>query len=140
VHFAGDAGTQVRPLEELYTGIGLKSVSLPQGSLITRVEVPPAGEVRTWFRKLRPRKSLDFTNLTLALSYAPATGRLKVAISGADMGPVVFETDDLSDAEGFIKSVAKKCRMVENLFYRRVYRKQMVGVFLRQGLEEVGAV
>jgi len=140
VHFAADAGVQVMPLEELYTGVGLKSISLPPGALITRVEVPAGGEVRTWFRKLRPRKSLDFTNLTLALAYHAGAGHLKVAISGADMGPVVFETDDLFDAEGLIKSVAKKCRMVENLFYPRLYRKQMVGVFLRQGLEEVGVV
>ncbi|MFQ5447678.1 MAG: FAD binding domain-containing protein [Saprospiraceae bacterium] len=140
VNFTGDAGMQTMPLEELYTGVGLKSVSLPPGALITRVEVPAAGEVCTWFRKLRPRKSLDFTNLTLALAYHTDTGSLKVAISGADMGPVVFETVGLSDAEGFIKKVTKKCRMVENLFYPRVYRKQMVGVFLRQGLEAVGAV
>jgi len=72
-------------------------------------------------------RGLYFTNLTVALAYSTATGRLKVAIGGADMGPVVFETDDLSDAEGFIKKVTKKCRMVENLFYPRVYRKQMVG-------------
>ncbi|MFQ5447676.1 MAG: hypothetical protein ACE5FF_12155 [Saprospiraceae bacterium] len=52
----------------------------------------------------------------------------------------MFDTGDLSDAEGFIKKVTKKCRMVGNLFYPRVYRKEMVGVFLRQGLEAVGAV
>ena len=138
VKYAVPEGTFDAPLETLYTGVGLNPVSLPEGALITQVEVPVKDDVRTWFQKLRPRKSLDFTNLTVAMSFEPTNGRLKVAISGADMGPVVFETDDLSDVNAFVKSVSKKCRMVENLFYPRIYRKNMVEVYLRQGLKAVG--
>ncbi len=142
VHFEAAEGAHSMPLEALYTGNGLNPHHLPKGALITQVEVPmknevPQGGKRTWFQKLRPRKSLDFTNLTLALSFEPESGRLKVALSGVDMGPVVFETSEVSDA--FVKSVGKKCRMVENLFYPRAYRKKMVEVYLRQGLTAVGA-
>ncbi|MBI5917192.1 MAG: FAD binding domain-containing protein [Bacteroidetes bacterium] len=136
VQYAVADGMFDMPLEALYTGVGLNPLHLPAGALITQVEVPVKNGVRTWFQKLRPRKSVDFTNLTLALSFEPDNGRLKVALSGVDMGPVVFETGDLSDA--FVKSVGKKCRMVENLFYPRAYRKKMVEVYLRQGLKAVG--
>lgn len=136
VHFETADGAHSIPLEAMYSGIGLNPLHLPKGALITQVEVP-LQNVRTWFRKLRPRKSLDFTNLTLALSFEPGSGRLKVALSGVDMGPVVFETSEISDA--FVKSVGKKCRIVENLFYPRAYRKKMVELYLRQGLRAVGA-
>jgi 4-hydroxybenzoyl-CoA reductase subunit beta len=138
VQIAETAGVRSLPLEALYTGIGLQPFSLPKGALITLVEVP-LKNVRTWFRKLRPRKSLDFTNLTVALSFEPESGRLKVALSGVDMAPVVGETKKLDELPAFTKSLLKRSRIVENLFYPRTYRKEMAGVFLRQGLAAVGA-
>ncbi|RMD97510.1 MAG: hypothetical protein D6816_17460 [Bacteroidetes bacterium] len=138
VNVLSSEGQKAMPVEQLYSNIGLEPLSLPEGALITEISVPVRPAAKTWFAKLRPRKSVDFTNLTMAICFDEEKQEVKIAVSGADMGPAVHCEAVPFNYEDVLKSLRKNCRMVDNLFYPRSYRRKMLEVYLKQGLSETG--
>lgn len=136
VTLISDQGEECFPLENLYSGDGVSSVSLSRKSLLTSVNIPLSTRVVV-FRKLRPRKSLDFTSLTTAVSL-DANGNLRIVIGGVDPKPVVVEGNLRStNPELLITMACKKPRVVENDFYSRPYRKSMIKLFIEDSIQHL---
>lgn len=124
-------------LENLYTGDGINPLTINGQTLLKSIEIPIT-ESRVIFKKLRPRKSLDFTSLTTAVSL-DRENNLKVVIGGVDPQPVIAEGNITRDnLEMLVTRACKKPRVVENDYYPRAYRKEMIQVFINQSLKELG--
>ncbi len=125
------------PLEEIYTGDGLQPINLPKTTILKSILLPLNKGFNSVFRKLRQRESLDFSSLTAAVSLSDS-GKLKISLGGVDPKPVTLEGTSKSDLEDMIKQVYKKCRAIDNDSYPRIYRKEMIKVFLKESFGELG--
>lgn len=125
------------PLEKIYTGDGLVPHILSKTAILTHIRIPVTSGTRSVFKKLRPRNSMDFTSLTSVVSLY-RDGRLKIAISGVHPGPVVLEGSAGYDTVGLIREALKRSKTVDNDYYSRTYRRNMIRVFLNQSFEELG--
>ncbi len=131
-------GEKSFPLENLYTGNGVLPRILNTAAIIRKITIPWSAGRRTVFRKLRPRGSMDFTSLTTAVSF-DGENRLRIAIGGVDPGPVVAE-GRLEKASELMNNVSRRSRVVDNDFYSRAYRREMIRVFLQQSYRELGII
>lgn len=129
-------GTRTVNLEDIYTGDGVKPRNLPDTSIVTAILLPLDRGFRTSFFKLRQRESLEFTSLTVAIAI-DTQENLKIALAGVDPKPVVVLGRKDDDPEVLIKKALKGARAIDNDMYTRKYRREMIGVYLRRGLEKV---
>ena len=123
-------------VEDLYTGDGIHSKNIEKGMILKYFRIPTDQNLKTSIKKLRQRKSLEFTSLTLALSINNRK-HLKVAASGIAPQPVVLSFGEEDDFDRILMQVNKKARIVDNDFFDRNYRKSMLKVFLQDGLKEI---
>lgn len=125
------------PIEKLYSGNGIFPLSFDKKTLLKSIQIP-ISERSVVFRKLRPRKTLDFTSLTTAVSL-DKDKNVCIAIGGVDPMPVVIRGNLTEvDRNELIKLACKKPRIVDNDYYSRTYRKDMIEVFVANSLEELG--
>lgn len=130
-------GTKEAPLESIYTGDGIQPRNLPETAILTRIILPLEPEYDIVFKKLRPREAVDFTSLTTAVSL-DSGGNIKIAIGGVDPKPVVIEGSLESNTEDFyIKKALAKSRVVDNDYYSRKYRREMMKLFLEESFFEL---
>lgn len=124
------------PLETIYTGDGVNSIQLPKTAIIRSIVLPLNKNFKTVFKKLRPREAVDFTSLTTAVSLSN-NGSIRIVIGGVDPKPVLIEGTTNDNLEELIKKAMKKPRVVDNDFYSRTYRREMMEVFLQQSFKEL---
>lgn len=124
------------PLETIYTGDGVNSIHLPKTAIIRYILLPLDKNFKTVFKKLRPRQAVDFTSLTTAVSICDK-GTIRIVIGGVDPKPVLIEGNINEDISDLIKKAMKKPRVVDNDFYSRTYRREMMEVFLQQSFKEL---
>lgn len=129
-------GIHIADLETIYTGDGIQPRNLPETALILNIILPLGHDFRIVFKKLRPRLAVDFTSLTTAVS-ADKHGNLRMVIGGVDPKPVLIKGRTDGNKEDYIKSALQKTRVVDNDFYSRKYRRDMIRVFLEQSFEEL---
>lgn len=129
-------GSSILPLEELYTGDGLKPRTLTSTAIITSVNLALTEKWKCVFMKLRPREAVDFTSLTTAVAINTA-GFIRMVMGGVDPKPILVEGHIDSDIPTLIQQAVKKPRIVDNDFYSRKYRKEMIGVFLERSLNSL---
>lgn len=122
-------------LEDIYTGDGLMPKNLAKSAIIKSIHIPVTDRYFCVFKKLRPREAVDFTSLTTAVSLNDF-GRIKIVLGGVDPRPVVVEGTISSNVEELITQAVKKTRIVDNDVYSRLYRKEMISVFLEKTFEE----
>jgi len=79
---------------------------------------------------------MDFTSLTTVVT-ANKNDTLKFFSGGVDLRPVVLEGTLESDREELIKQALKKSRAIDNEMFSRNYRREMIRVYLRRGVEEL---
>ena len=132
-----ETGTKIIPLESIYTGDGINPRSLSKTAIIKNIILPLDRSFKTAFRKLRPREAVDFTSLTTAVTI-DNSGTIKIVLGGVDPKPVVITGSVKDDKDKLIKEAIKKSRIVDNDYYSRSYRKEMIPVFLKQSFEELG--
>ncbi|TAL57377.1 MAG: hypothetical protein EPN85_14290 [Bacteroidetes bacterium] len=123
-------------LEDIYTGNGLKPKELNQTAIIRSILIPVTERYTCVFKKLRPREAVDFTSLTTVVSIDDH-GKIKIVLGGVDPKPVVVGGTISSHVEKLIEQAVKKPRIVDNDFYTRLYRKEMISVFLKRSFEEL---
>ncbi len=128
--------TKMIPLESIYTGNGIYPRNLPPTSILKNISIPLDRSFKTIFKKLRPREAVDFSSLTTVVTLQ-STGKLKIVIGGVDPKPVVIEGILNGTTEQYILTALKKCRVVENDYYSRAYRREMIAVFLQQSFDEL---
>jgi len=129
-------GTNRIPLEDIYTGDGVKPRNLSKTAILTAIFLPLNREFRTDFHKLRERESLDFTSLTSAV-VVDKNGKLKIALSGVDPKAVVVEGTSNDDPLVLIKKAIKGSRAVDNDMYSRKYRREMISVYLNRSFKKL---
>ncbi len=129
-------GTSRVPLESIYTGDGLAPRSIENGATINSVELPLAKEYKCAFNKLRPREAVDFTSLTTVVSI-DEDGLVRIVLGGVDPKPVIVVGTSISEKNELINQAIKKARIVDNDFYSRMYRKEMIPVFLNECFNEL---
>ncbi len=127
-------GSKRIPLEDIYTGDGVKPRNISPTAILTAIFLPLDRKFKGQFNKLRERQSLEFTSLTSAIT-TDADGRIKIALSGVDPKPVVVLGKQGDDPEALIKLAIKGARAIDNDMYSRKYRREMIGVYLRRGLK-----
>lgn len=131
-----ETGTKLIPLESIYTGDGINPRSLSKTAIIKNIILPLDRNFKTAFRKLRPREAVDFTSLTTAVTI-DHTGTVKIVLGGVDPKPIIVSGNVNDDKEKLIKEAIKKSRIVDNDYYSRSYRKEMIPVFLKQSFDEL---
>ncbi|MCC7232068.1 MAG: FAD binding domain-containing protein [Bacteroidia bacterium] len=136
VEIADETGVKIIPVRQLYTSNGINSLAIPAGSLMKSIQLLPGTGLRCVFMKLRPREAVDFTSLTTAVS-VDGNKKIKIVLGGVDPGPVIYEPEAGFDPEEMLEKVMKKPRMVDNDFYPRGYRREMIKVFIRRSLVEL---
>ena len=129
-------GTQLIPLEKIYTGNGILPRNLSKTAIIKSILLPVNQKYFCIFKKLRPREAVDFTSLTTAVSM-DGPGKMRIVIGGVDPKPVLIETTKTADLEDIIKQTLKRSRIVDNDFYSRSYRREMIRVFLQESFEQL---
>jgi 4-hydroxybenzoyl-CoA reductase subunit beta len=130
------AGDYTIRLEDIYTGNGLQPKDLAKTAIIRNIQIPVTEKYVCIFRKLRPREAVDFTSLTTVVSLNDH-GKIRIVLGGVDPKPIVVEGIIGSNVEELIDQAVKKPRIVANDFYSRLYRKEMISVFLKGAFEEL---
>jgi len=129
IEYIDENGKHQQPLENIYSGDGVKPRNLSETTIVTAILLPFNRGFKTAFFKLRERESLEFTSLTSAVAI-DKNGKLKIALSGVDPKPVVIEGLISDDKAALIKQAIKGARAVDNDMYSRKYRREMIGVYL----------
>ncbi|MCP3931264.1 MAG: hypothetical protein GY705_19435 [Bacteroidetes bacterium] len=129
-------GEQMVRLEDIFTGDGVQPRNLGKTTILKSILLPLKREFNCVFKKLRQRKSLEFTSLTTAVS-VDKTGRLKIVLAGVDPKPVVIMGYADNDKDELIKKAIKGSRIIDNDMYSRKYRREMIAVFLGKSFEEL---
>lgn len=119
-------------LEDLYRSDGLVPLQhLEKGDILTQIIVGLKPE-KWWFRKLRLRKSLDFTSLTVAATRSQNDG-LRFVINGVSMAPVILEGSVKTlKLENMYHQTRKLCQTVENDLLPLKYRRKMMLLYLKE--------
>ncbi|MCF8257722.1 MAG: FAD binding domain-containing protein [Flavobacteriales bacterium] len=136
IELADVDGTARVKLEDIYTGDGVHPRNIGPRAIVTAILLPLDRGFRTDFHKLRERQSLEFTSLTSAVA-VDSQGRIKIALSGVDPKAVVVEGNVGDDMQGLIVRAVKGARAIDNDMYSRKYRREMIGVYLRQSFEKL---
>jgi 4-hydroxybenzoyl-CoA reductase subunit beta len=124
VEIVGADGPATIPLESLYTGDGIRPRALPAGALLTRVVIDCARERALTFAKLRPRASVDFTNLTLSVRRTHES--TVAAATGVGPAPAIARAGAEIEAEALAVALLARTRIIDNLPYKRAYRREML--------------
>lgn len=127
-------GEKTVKLEDIYTGDGIKPISLNDTSIIKFILIPLNRSYRSVFRKIRQRESLEFTSLTSAVS-VDKKNNVRIALSGVDPMPVVVTGTTGSNKEELIKEALKKARSVDNEMLTRKYRRDLIKVVLSKSFD-----
>ncbi len=125
------------PLSNLYSSDGIYPFqNLNDDGIIigTRLTNKP---IKWWYQKLRLRKSIDFTSLTIAAT-VDEDNIARICINGVSMAPVLIKEklskltlDDLQ------KQSKKACKMVDNDLMPLSYRREMLKTYLNDWWDSV---
>ena len=153
LEIAGPEGRRQVSIGDFYTSDGVWNRRMEPGELVVSVRVPsPAPGVRTSFQKLRPRDSIDFPLLNLAVaaelaedgtvrglrmvasalgSYPRVVGRVEEAAAGNRLTPSVIDA--------VAEQAFRQCHPLDNLIVDKEWRRAMVPVLVRRALKEIAA-
>jgi len=153
VEIAGSAGVRTLPVSRLFTSDGIWNRRMEPSELLVAVHIPlPEPELRMSFQKLRPRASIDFPLLNLAVATRMddegIVTELRMAISALGSYPRrVGKVEDAAVGNRLTPSVIdavaeqafRQCHPLENITVDTDWRRAMVPVLVRRALKEVAA-
>ena len=120
----------------LYSGNGIKPLLLEKNFVLKNILIPRRKNINTIFKKLRHRKTLEFTSLTSAVSI-DKYNKIKIAIGGIAPKPIILNINSEIDKETIINETIKKTKTVNNDMFSRKYRKEILKVYIRKSLDEL---
>jgi 4-hydroxybenzoyl-CoA reductase subunit beta len=135
-------------LEEIFSGNPAKPFTLGPGSIITKIILPPSEPTVSRYYKLRPRGSIDFAQVGVAIAYYQDRKIFRIVANAVEGQPIRLENvEELLSREKMredimphvVKLVTARVKPVENVFGTASYRKHMAGVLVKRGLREVAA-
>lgn len=152
VRLVGVRGERVVPLEALYRDDGIHHLDKSHDELVAEVLLPPAEGLRSTYRKVRRRGSLDFAALGVAASVqleADGTVRAcRLVLGGVASRPLVLE-EAASLAIGqrlqpevlqqVSEAVYRAVHPMDNTDFSVLYRRRMAPVHVRRALEALAS-
>jgi 4-hydroxybenzoyl-CoA reductase subunit beta len=150
VELASAEGERRVPVDEFFVADGIANTVRREGEVVTGVRIPlPAAATRTGFRKLRPRQSIDFPvlNMAVAVEREPdgTLRRLRLVVSALGARPrEVTGLEDLAgrrlDEEAMAvvaERAHQQCRPLTNIIVDPEWRRAMVPIQVRRLLRDV---
>ena len=128
-------GTTTAAIETLYSGDGVAPRTLAAGAIITRIVIPVGADRTLYYRKLRPRASVDFTNLTLAIRRVDGT--IVAAASGVGPAPSVARLPATSSPDELVSALLAGTKIIDNLPFKRGYRREMMRAMVMEEAEGI---
>lgn len=151
VDLVSTRGERSVPVAEFFVPDGIRNTVVEPGEIVTRIRVPlPSAGTRMAFRKVRPRQSIDFPVLNLAVAAEVEGGRvrdLRLVVSGLGARPrevtgleeLVGQPLDADAIERVAGQAHQQCRPLTNNIVDPEWRRAMVPVYVRRALEQVSA-
>jgi 4-hydroxybenzoyl-CoA reductase subunit beta len=151
VRLVGPEGEREVPVADLYRNDGMDHLAKAPNEVLAEVVVPPSGHLKTGYRKLRRRGSIDFPILGVAAAVRVedrrcVDARIVVgAISSSPLRVTAAEerlmaeplTPELLEEVGEVAS--REVRPMSNIDLTSRYRRRMVPVYVRRLLAELTA-
>jgi len=152
----GPEGRRVLPLADYFHADGVAHTLARPGEVTVELQLPlPAGPRRARYTKWSVRRSIDFPLLSVALRFDLATdsahaevlaAKVVVGVLGAKPR-VVTRLDEalgkpLSDpavARIVSEATHAQCKPLDNVPYEAAYRREMLRVYTRRGVEAMVA-
>ncbi len=153
LEIAGAEGRREVPIADFFTSDGIWNRRMERDELLVSVFVPyPERPIRASFQKLRPRGSIDFPILNLAVtaalddegrveeldmvasamgSYPRRLGRVREAAVGNRLTPSVIDA--------VAEQAYRQCHPLDNIIVDKEWRRAMVPVLVRRALRELAA-
>jgi len=147
---ASSRGERSVPVGDFFVADGKWNTVRSPGELVVRVRIPlPSPRLRTVYRKLRQRQSIDFPLLSVALAaevaeddsvasmslVVSALGSRPRAVAGLDRVAVGHPVSEV--AEAVAQQAYKQCHPLENIIVDPDWRRAMVPVYVRRAVEAV---
>jgi 4-hydroxybenzoyl-CoA reductase subunit beta len=149
VTFASPRGRRSVPVEKLYLDDGIRWLDKAPDELLVEVVLPPGDGVRTHYGKLRRRGAFDFPVLGVATALrfdGDVVASARVVLGAVSSAPVrakeaeAFLLGKRLDDEVVARAADlawKPAKPLDNTDFENAWRKKMVRVFVRRGLEAV---
>lgn len=153
VDLASAAGVRTVTVDDYFVANGEWNTVRRPDELLARIRIPlPGPGVRTAYRKVRQRNSIDFPLLSIAAAAdvgSDGTARsLQVVVSALGARPRVVSGLDriaaghrlLDVADAVAAQAFKQCHPLENMIVDPDWRRAMVPVYVRRALEELAVL
>jgi CO/xanthine dehydrogenase FAD-binding subunit len=151
IDLASADGARTLPVADFFIADGKANTLRRRDELVHRIRIPlPGPGLRTAYRKVRQRNSVDYPLLSIAaaarLTPDSRVESLSLVVSALGAKPRVVSGLDklagapLRDAADAAAQLAfKQCHPLENLIVDPDWRRAMVPVYVRRALEEMAA-
>ena len=146
VRLEGPAGVREIPISELFRDDGIAYLTKAREEVLTAIEIPPQGEARSVYRKVRRRGSFDFPVAAVAVRLALDGDRVRearIVLNAVGSSPVE-SADAVSRLVGqrldddVIEEVAalayRPAKPLDNTDHHHTWRKQRVRVEVKRAL------
>ncbi|MGB1278118.1 MAG: FAD binding domain-containing protein, partial [Nannocystaceae bacterium] len=148
----GPEGSRTVPLADYYHSDGTQHTHAKPGELTTEVQLPlPTGPRRSHYIKWCVRKSIDFPLVSVALRFDlerddPAATITAVSVVAGVLSArprevrrldsvIGLALNDPKVAEIVSEAAFKQCKPLSNVPYEVAYRRRMIRVYTRRGVE-----
>jgi 4-hydroxybenzoyl-CoA reductase subunit beta len=149
VRLAGPNGERLIQLADLYQDDGISYLAKAPDELLTEVILPPPDGNRAAYIKLRRRGTFDFPALGVAASIRIGSDGLCDS-ARIVLGAVTSSPMDMPEAESLVgqkldqtvigavsETIQRRARPLHLADYDHLYRKRMVGLYVRRILEQL---
>lgn len=131
-----DNKISIIPIEEIYSGDGIKPHKLSKTTIVKSIHIPLNNEYKSVFKKLRQRETLEFSSMSTVVTINK-TGKLKIVLGAVHAKPIIFNGNVTDDFNEILNTIISNTRIVDNDVYSRAYRKEMITVFLQRSFKEL---
>lgn len=148
--FLGPSGERRVKVRDFFQLDGIAKNHRQPGEILVALEIPEEAEMlRTSYRKLAVRNSIDFAEAGIAAGVVLVDGRvarLELASTAMDMAPIYHgelcrRLEGREPDEGFLAeiqaAIPREVNPVKNTFLSPSYRKKMAGVFAKRAVQSL---